>query len=165
MSQKSGHSSSTKDASKDRVVCKNRRALHDYEIVESLQCGIVLVGSEVKSIRNNRITIEDAYARVDNGEVYLVNVDISEYANAALNNHERRRTRKLLLKRREVRKFAEIASQQGLTLIPLEVLFVRGLVKVVIGIGRGRREYDKRQKLKQNDADKAIRNALKHKLR
>ena len=165
MAQKTGITNASKEASKDRVVCKNRRALHDYEILDTLVCGIALQGSEVKSIRDNRITIEDAYARVEHGEVWLVNVDVSEYANAATNNHERRRTRKLLLKKREVRKFAEVATQEGQTLIPLEVLFQRGFVKVVLGICRGRREYDKRQKLKQDDADKTMRNALKQRLR
>ncbi len=149
------------DDPQSRIVARNRRARHEYEIQETLECGIVLQGSEVKSIRDNKITIEEAYARIQNGELYLLNCDIAEYPQANVMNHERRRPRKLLLKKKELRKFAEVASQQGQTLIPLEVRFRRGLVKVVIAAARGRQLHDKREKLKKAAAGRSIREAMK----
>jgi len=165
MAKKSNSTDSKKDASKDRVVCRNRRAKHDYEILDSLVCGVVLTGSEVKSIRDNKVTIEDAYARIEGGQLWLHQCDIAEYANASMFNHLRQRPRKLLLNKRELRKFAEAGSQKGQTLVALEVSFVRGYVKVLIGIGRGRREHDKRQKLKKDDSDRSIREAFKQRQR
>lgn len=135
------------------VVCTNRKARREYDILEQLECGIELRGSEVKSVRAGRISINEAYARVEDGQVWLVGVDIQEYAEANTMNHEPKRKRKLLLHRREIRKFAESAKEKGLTLVPLSVYFTRGLVKVKLAIGRGRRNYDKRDKLRR-DADK-----------
>ncbi|MCA9034898.1 MAG: SsrA-binding protein SmpB [Planctomycetaceae bacterium] len=143
-----GQKKNSKDDPNSRVVCTNRRARHEYEILDQLDCGVVLLGSEVKSIRNNKITIEEAYARVENGEVWLLNADIAEYPQATMFNHERRRDRKLLLNKREVRKFAEPAGHDGLTLVPLSVFFANGLVKVRLGLCRGRKLHDKRQKMK-----------------
>src|SRR5882724_3895922 len=100
-------------------ICRNRRARHEYEIFDSLECGIVLRGSEVKSLRNNKVSLEEAYARVNEDELWLIGCDIAEYPQANLMNHEPRRNRKLLLHKRELRKFAESANQRGLTLIPL----------------------------------------------
>lgn len=142
-----------------RVVCTNRRARHQYDIVDQLDCGIVLHGSEVKSIRNNKISIEEAYARVDNDEVWLIGADIAEYSHATMYCHDRTRKRKLLMHRREVRKFADAAQRDGLTLIPLSVFFERGLVKVRLGLCRGRKIHDKRERMKQQDAQREIRNA------
>ena len=132
-----------------RVVCTNRRARHEYDVIDEIDCGIVLFGSEVKSIRNNQISIDEGYARVDGGEVWLVGADIAEYPQATMFAHERRRKRKLLLNRREIRKFAEPAEQDGLTLIPLSVFFAGGFVKIRIGLCRGRRVHDKRERLKE----------------
>ena len=136
------------DASKQRVVVRNRRASHDYELIDELDCGIVLTGSEVKSIRNNKIVIDDAYGRVQNGELWLINADIAEYPQASFMNHERKRDRKLLVRKAQLRKFAETAQDQGLTMIPLSVFFDRGFVKVRLAIARGRKKHDKRDKLK-----------------
>lgn len=145
-----------------RVVCRNRRALHNYEILDQVECGIQLVGSEVKSIRDSHINIEEAFARIEKGEVWLFNVDISEYAQASYLNHERRRTRKLLLKKREVARIIEKAEQKGNTLIPLEVYFSeRGFVKVTLAVARGKKEYDKRQKILKHEDQRAVREALK----
>jgi SsrA-binding protein len=119
----------------------------------------VLTGSEVKSIRNNKITIEEAYARVDDHEVWLVDCDIAEYAQASIYNHARQRKRKLLLNRREIRKYVEAAESDGQTLIPLAVFFQRGLVKIRLGLCKGRKLHDKRQKLKEQDARKEMREA------
>ena len=143
-----------------RIVCRNRKARHEYDVFDEVECGIVLRGSEVKSIRNNKISIEEAYARVRDGELWLLNCDIAEYPQATVMNHEPRRPRKLLLHRRELRKFAESAAQEGLTLIPLEVRFARGLVKVTIAVARGRKLHDKRQKLKEQSDRREMRSAV-----
>jgi len=143
------------------LIAQNRRARHEYEILETLECGIALVGSEVKSLRNGKLSLDEAYARVKAGEVWLLGADIPEYTQANRFNHDPRRPRKLLLHRREIEKFAAKAYQEGLTLVPLKVYFKRGRVKVLLGIGRGRKTYDKRQKLKkksmQRDIDRAMR--------
>lgn len=148
------------DDPNSRTVCRNRRARHDYDIDDELECGIVLTGSEVKSIRDNKISIDEAYARVENGEVWLHNADIAEYPQATYMNHERRRPRKLLLNKREIRKFAEHAGHEGMTLIPLSVYFTRGIVKVKLAAARGRKKHDKRDQLQRDDARKAMRAAL-----
>lgn len=154
-------SDSNPDYSLSRVVCRNRKAKHEYEISQSLECGIVLHGSEVKSIRNNKISIEEAWVRVTEHEVFLVGCDIAEYPQATYLNHDPKRQRKLLLHRREIRKFAEVANQKGLSIVPLEVHLVRGNVKVTIAIGKGLKQHDKREKLKENDANREIRQALR----
>lgn len=156
--------SSSNDDPNSRIVCRNRRARHDYEILDELQCGIELKGSEVKSIRNNKVSLEEAYARVTEGEVWLVGCDIAVYPQANVMNHEPRRPRRLLLKRSEIRKFAESAAQQGLTLIPLALYFQRGLVKVTLGLARGRKLHDKREKLKASADKRSIREALKQRI-
>lgn len=149
-------------AAKDtsQVVCRNRRARHDYDIIDELECGIVLAGSEVKSIRDHHVTIDEAYARVEEGEVWLINADIAEYPQASVFNHERRRPRKLLMSRREVRKFAEAAGKNGQTLIPLDMHFSRGLVKIQLALAKGRREHDKRERIKKGEAQRQIRDAM-----
>jgi len=144
-----------------RVVCRNRRARHDYDILDEIECGIVLHGSEVKAIRDNKISIDEAFARFEKGEVWLFNCDIAEYPQATYLNHERRRTRKLLLNRREIRKFAEAASHSGKTLIPLDVHFSNGRVKVQLAIAQGRKIHDKRDRIKTQDANRTIRAALR----
>lgn len=149
-----------KDDGQNRtIVCTNRRARHEYDVLDEIDCGIVLSGSEVKSIRNNKITIEEAYARVDNHEVWLVDCDIAEYAQASIYNHARQRKRKLLLNRREIRKVIETADNEGLTLIPLTVFFERGFVKIRLGVCKGRKLHDKRQKMKEQDAKREMREA------
>lgn len=147
-----------------RIVCRNRKARHRYEILDAMECGIALRGSEVKSIRNGKISIDEAYARVRDAEVWLIGCDIAEYPQATLLNHEPRRPRKLLLHRSEIRKFAEAAAQQGLTLVPLLVYFKRGIVKVELAVARGRKVYDKREKLKKKaDRREMKKAALKRK--
>ncbi|WP_437192845.1 SsrA-binding protein SmpB [Planctomicrobium sp. SH527] len=144
-----------------RVVCRNRRARHDYDILHEIECGIVLYGSEVKAIRDNKISIDESFARLENGEVWLHNCDIAEYPQATYLNHERRRSRKLLLNRREIRKHIETASQTSMTLIPLDVHFVNGRLKVQLAIAKGRKTHDKRDRLKQEDANRVIRAAMR----
>jgi SsrA-binding protein len=152
---------SNPDYSLSRVVCSNRKARHDYELSQSLECGLMLHGSEVKSVRNNKISIEEAYVRVEGHEVWLVGCDIAEYPQATYLNHDPKRHRKLLLHRKEIRKFAEVASQKGLTLIPLDVHLVRGIVKVTIAVGKGLKRHDKREKLKESVADREMRQAMR----
>ena len=145
----------------ERVVCENRRARHDYEIIDTLECGIALVGSEVKSLRGGRMSIEEAYGRVDGNEVWLLGCDIPEYEKANQLNHKPKRPRKLLLHRREIEKFAGHAFEKGMTLVPLKMYFKDGRVKVLLGIGRGRKAHDKRQKLKADTARRDIEQALR----
>lgn len=146
-----------------KFVCRNRKARHDYEILDELVCGIVLCGSEVKSVRAGKITIEDSFARVRNDELWLVNANIGEYPQANLMNHDMTQPRKLLLHRRELRKFAERGDEKGFTLIPLDVFFERGYVKVTIAIARGRKEHDHRETIRREVHRKEMRSAmLKH---
>lgn len=130
-------------------------------MLDTLECGIALVGSEVKSLRAGQVSLEEAYGRVERGEVWLVGCDIPEYQFANQLNHEPRRRRKLLLHRREIEKFASSAYEKNLTLVPLKMYFKRGRAKVLLGIGRGKKQYDKRESLKkkamQRDIDRALR--------
>lgn len=152
----SGKSSSKKSKSSDdgrKTIAQNRRARHQYQILDTLECGIMLVGSEVKSLRNGQLSLEEAYGRVKAGEVWLIGSDIPEYVEANQFNHNPRRQRKLLLHRREIAKFANRAFEEGLTLIPLSMYFNKdGKAKVLMGIGRGKKTHDKREDLKKKEA-------------
>ena len=153
------------DKPEERVVAENRKARHDYEILDTLECGIALVGSEVKSLRSGRMSLDEAYGRVDGDEVWLVGCDIPEYAQANRLNHKPKRPRKLLMHRREIRSFAGQAFQKGLTLVPLKMYFKNGRVKLLLGVGRGRQAHDKRQKLKAATARREIETALRGRTR
>lgn len=144
----------------ERVVAQNRKARHDYTILETLECGIALVGSEVKSMRTGQVSLNEAYGRIRDNEVWLLGCDIPEYTEANRYNHVPRRPRKLLLHRREIRRFAAHALQQGLTLVPLKVYFKEGKAKVLMGICRGRQKHDKREDLKRTQARREIRQHL-----
>ena len=140
-----------------QVIGNNRKARHDYEILETLECGIRLYGTEVKSLRDGKVSLNESYARLDDGEVFLINCDVPQYKNAYLGmNHEPKRKRKLLLHRREIEKFAKKSQDKGLSLIPLKMYFKDGIVKVLLGIGKGRQLHDKRDKLKKNDMKRDI---------
>lgn len=151
---------SSADNPNSRTICRNRKARHEYDILDRLECGIALRGSEVKSLRNGKVSIDEAYARLREGELWLINCDIAIYPQATVMNHEPRRPRKLLLHKRELRKFAESATHQGLTLIPLSMHFSRGIVKVTIAVARGRKLHDKREKLKKQADKRDIRNTM-----
>jgi SsrA-binding protein len=153
------------DAGQERVVAENRKARHDYEILETLECGIALVGSEVKSLRAGRMSLDDAYGRVEGNEVWLLGCDIPEYDKANQLNHRPKRPRKLLLHRREIRRFAGQAFDKGLTLVPLKLYFKNGRVKVLLGVGRGRKAHDKREKLKAASARRDMEIALRGRTR
>jgi SsrA-binding protein len=145
-----------------KLVADNRKARFHYEILDSLECGIVLLGSEVKSLRNGKLSLEESYARVKDGAVWLVGADIAEYPQASVWNHAPKRPRKLLMKSVEVRKFAALAHEKGLTLVPLKVYFTeRGVAKVLLGLCRGKKLHDKRDVLKQADAKRDIARAMR----
>ena len=145
----------------ERLIAQNRKARHEYEVLDTLECGIVLVGSEVKSLRKGTISIEDAYGRVKDGEVWLIGCDIAEYLQAHQFNHERKRPRKLLMHRREVKKFAAQAYENRLTLVPLKMYFKEGRAKVLMGICKGRKLYDKREVLKKKTMERDINRAMR----
>ncbi len=142
-------------------IARNRRAKHDYQILDTWEAGIVLTGSEVKSLRNGKANISDAYGIVQGGEVHLLNLHISPYEQASYFNHVPTRTRKLLLHRREIRKMIGAVERQGLTLVPLELYFKRGKVKVVLGLGRGKKLYDKRADEKKRDDERDMQRAVR----
>ncbi len=152
---------SDREHDNERMIAQNRRAKHEYEVLETLECGIVLVGSEVKSLRTGRLSLDDAYGRVKSGEVWLVGCDIPEYAQANRFNHDPRRPRKLLMHRRELNKFASKAYERGLTLVPLKMYFKEGRAKVLMGICRGRKLYDKRETLKKASVQRDIARAMR----
>jgi SsrA-binding protein len=145
----------------ERLIAQNRKARHEYEVIDTLECGIVLVGSEVKSLRKGTLSLDDAYGRVKDGEVWLMGCDIAEYVQANQFNHDPRRPRKLLMHRREVKKFASKAFEQGLTLVPLKMYFKEGRAKVLMGIAKGRKLYDKREVMKKKSMQRDISRAMR----
>ena len=140
---------------------KNKRATFDYHIVEKFTAGIVLTGTEIKSIRLGKASLVDTYCYVNNGEVWVKNMNISEYFYGTYNNHESRRERKLLLTRKEIRRLDSASKDAGTTIVPIR-LFIneRGLAKLVIGIARGKKEYDKREPIKERDAKRQLSRAM-----
>lgn len=142
------------------TICRNRRATHDYEIRETLECGIVLVGTEVKSLRAGHASLEDAYARLEDGELWLHGAEIPEYTFGNRLNHKPKRDRKLLLHKREIAKFAGKASDRGFTLVPLRLYFKGGKAKVEIAVARGKQSLDKRHALKEREAKRDMDRAL-----
>ena len=135
-----------------KIVARNRRARFEFDLIEKVEAGIVLCGTEVKSLRNGRSSLEEAYAGVENGEVWLYGCDIPEYLQANRMNHKPKRPRKLLLHRREIDKLISKASEKGFTLIPLQIYFKKGIAKVEVSIAKGRKMYDKREAVKKQDA-------------
>ena len=149
----------------DRDVAVNRRALHDYEILDRVEAGLALTGSEIKSIREGKVSLQEAYVRPDGGEMWLVGSHISQYAAASYFGHEPTRRRKLLLHREQIRELSRSVEQQGLTLIPLRLYLKDGRAKLEVGLARGRRQYDKRQAIARREAeremDRAVRRATR----
>lgn len=145
----------------DSTIAQNRRARHDYEFLAKFEAGIALTGSEIKSVREHRVQIQGAYARIKDGEVWLQDANIAPYASAGYAGHQPDRDRKLLLHKKEIRKIEELMEGKGLTLIPLAMYFKRGKAKVEIGVGRGLHHYDKRQKLKEHDQKLDVQRALR----
>lgn len=139
------------------IVCQNRKARHEYHILDTIECGIVLVGSEIKSIRNHKASLDGSYATVEKNEVWLIDSNIDAYKNAANFPHEPKRKRKLLLSRQEIHKFGEKAEMVGHTLIPLQIHLKNGRAKVELAICQGKQLHDKRQAAKEKDARKEMR--------
>jgi SsrA-binding protein len=145
----------------DKIVTVNRKARSDYDILESMEAGMSLTGTEVKSLREGRMNLKDSYAKVQEGEVFLVNAHISPYSHGNIQNHEPLRERKLLLHRQEIKRLTGKTEGKGLTLVPLKVYFVRGKAKVELGLAKGRRQYDKRDAIKKRDTEREIKRELK----
>ena len=151
-----------KDDPDIQVICRNKRAFHDYAISDTLECGVVLQGTEVKSLRDGAANLEDAYARLEAGELWLIGSDIPEYAMGNLFNHKPKRPRKLLVHRREIAKFAGKASQQGFTLVPLRMYFKHGKAKVELAVARGKKLHDKRESQRNAEVKKELRREMKN---
>jgi SsrA-binding protein len=145
--------------SPDRVIAQNRRASHDYFILDTVEAGLVLAGTEVKSLRHGKASLAEAYATVENGEVWVLQLHIPPYEQGNRWNLEPTRRRKLLLHRGEIDKLAKAVAQKGQTLIPLKLYFARGYAKLLIGVGKGKKTHDKRQTIAERDAKREIQRA------
>jgi SsrA-binding protein len=146
--------------SNDRTITINRRAFHDYEILEKYEAGLVLTGTEIKSIRAGRVDFRDGYARPEKGELWLVNAYIAPYDPASIFNHDPRRPRKLLLHRSQINELATAVSQKGLTIVPLRIYIKNHVAKVELGLARGKHQYDKRRAIIERELDMAARRAM-----
>ena len=142
-------------------IAENRKAYHDYHLLETFEAGVALLGTEVKAIREGRANLRDSFARVENGEVYLHNVNISPYSHRGYVDHEPLRPRKLLLHRNEIRKLIGKTVEKGMTLVPVRMYFKNGRVKVAISLAKGKKEYDKRETIKRRESDRETRAAMK----
>ncbi len=160
MAQKS-KTKRTKPRGGDRLIASNRKAYHDYFVDETLEAGLVLVGSEIKSIRAGKVNLRDSYVAIRDGEAWLIGTHIAGYAQASYQDHEPRRDRKLLLQRREILRLGQRVDQKGYTIVPLRMYLKNGRAKVEIGLARGKRQYDKRETIARRDADRAIERAIK----
>jgi SsrA-binding protein len=145
----------------DRTIALNRKATHDYEILDRIEAGIVLTGSEIKSVRDGKVSLQEAYARPEAGEMWLDGAHIAQYGPAAQFGHDPRRKRKLLLRRSQIRELAAAVDQRGLTIVPLRLYLKDGLAKLEIGLARGRKQYDKRQAIAKRDAEREVQRALR----
>ena len=150
----------TNDEEKNITV--NRKANHEYHILQTIEAGIALVGTEVKSLRQGKANLVDGYAKIENGEVWLVNVNISEYTQGNINNHDPRRDRKLLLNRSEIRKLIGKTKEKGLTLVPLRLYFKNGKVKVELALAKGKKVYDKRESIAKRDFQRQQERRIKY---
>jgi SsrA-binding protein len=148
-----------------RLIADNRKAFHDYHILETFEAGIALLGTEVKGIREGRASLRDSFARVERGEVWLHNVHISPYTHRGYVNHDPKRRRRLLLHKHEIRKLIGRTTERGLTLVPTKLYFKNGRVKVALALARGRQAHDKRETLRRREIDRETRAAVKERRR
>ncbi len=146
----------------EKVFATNKKAFHDYFIMEKFEAGISLLGTEVKAIREGRLNLKDSYALVQGGEAFLFNCHISPYSHGNRENHEPTRTRKLLLHQKEIKKLIGRTQEKGLALVPLRVYLKRGKVKIELGVARGKKQIDKRETVRRKEADREARAAMKH---
>lgn len=160
----SGSTPAAGTSAPEKPISENRKARHRFEILEQVECGIALQGSEVKSLRGHKVSLDEAFARIRGGELWLVGADIAQYPQATLWNHDPKRPRKLLVHKRQLGKLAARANEKGLTLVPLKIYFNgRGLVKVQIAVCRGKKLFDKREALKAADAKRTISREMRRK--
>ncbi len=145
------------------IEIKNKKAYFDYEILEEIEAGIVLTGTEIKSVRKSNVNLKDSYAVIRNGEVYLLNMHISEYKEGNIFNHDEKRTRKLLLHKKEILKLRDKIELNGNTLIPLKLYFKGNKVKILLGLAKGKKTYDKRESIKERDIAREIKKEMKNK--
>ena len=148
-----------------RLITENRKARHDYHILETWEAGVALLGTEVKAIREGRVNLRDSYARVDAGEIWLMNVHISPYSHRGYATHAEMRQRKLLLHQHEIRKLIGRTVEKGLTLVPLEMYFKKGRVKVLLALAKGKQAHDKRETIRKREVDRETRAAVKERSR
>jgi SsrA-binding protein len=144
-----------------KVIAENRKARHDYHVLDTWEVGVALLGTEVKAIREGRVNLRDSYARVTNGEVWVLNVHISPYSHRGSAEHAELRERKLLMHRHEIRKLVGQTAEKGLTLVPLELYFKKGRVKVLLALAKGKQAHDKRETLRKREVDRETRAAVK----
>lgn len=144
-----------------KVIARNKKALHEYAIIDSWEAGIVLAGPEVKSIRGGKVSLAEAYARVDGSEVWLLDMHVTPYDPASQFNLDPVRPRKLLLSKREIRRLIGATQQEGFTLVPLDLYLRRGLIKLTLALGKGKKRVDKREDLKRKDAQREVQRALR----
>jgi SsrA-binding protein len=149
----------------EKIVADNRKAFHDYHILETFEAGVALLGTEVKAIREGRVNLRDSYGRVEAGEVFLYNVHISPYSHRGYSEHEPLRRRKLLLHKQEIRKLIGKTTERGMTIVPLRLYFKNGRVKLAIGLARGKKDYDRRETIKKRETDRETRAAVKERQR
>lgn len=147
----------TTESSKDKVLASNRKAFHDYEILERFEAGIALKGTEVKSLRQGTANLQDGYAVIKNGEVWLLGMHVSPFEMGNINNHDPRRDRKLLLHKKEIRKLVAKISEKGLTLVPLKVYLKQNIMKVELGLAKGKKSYDKREAIAKREIERRLR--------
>lgn len=148
-------------ATEGKLIAQNKKARHDFQVEETFEAGMVLTGTEIKSIRNRRVNLKDSFARVTEGEVWMSNLHISPYEQGNRYNHDPVRARKLLLHRKQINELIGLTSQKGYTIVPLKIYIKNGVAKVLIGVGKGKKKYDKREDLKQKDANREIQRAMK----
>lgn len=151
----------SKTEKRNPTIAQNRKARHDYEILETVEAGIVLKGTEIKSIRNGQISLQDGFAGFRGEELWLYNVHIAPFKEGNQFNHDPIRTRKLLLKRKQLNRYMGLAQQAGHTLVPLKVYVKNGVAKVLLGLGKGKKQHDKRETIKRKDQEREINRALK----
>lgn len=145
-----------------KIIAQNKKATHEYFILDKYECGLVLTGTEIKSIRAGKVNIEDAYVTIKNSEAFIINMHVSPYSHGNLFNHQETRTRKLLLHKQEIRRLIGKTKEDGHTLIPLKIYLNQGLAKLEIGLAKGKKLHDKRDALKEKDMKRQVEKTLKH---
>ena len=151
----------TRQRSAERRIAENRKAYHDYHIFDTYEAGVALLGTEVKSIREGQVNLRDSFGRVEGGEVFLYNVHISSYSHRGYADHDVKRRRKLLLHKREIRKLIGRIVQRGMTLVPVNMYFKNGRVKILVGVAKGKKTHDKRETIKRRELERETRAAIK----